>query len=349
MQSSLWGKLGQTVLALFWIVVLASLSHAQFITIAPGGPSGYSGETMYGPPYAPPPFTGPGAFPLIFPPPPPNPPMPPGAYIVDALSSAADAGSRYLFSVGAGAMGLPATPVAFEALFGTGPSQFFPGPPALGGLPPEPEGDIFMIFGPAFGVLGAALPFAFPVMPADEFFLGLNVGDDLNGLMMRAPGAGIGAAYYSLAAAGLGPGFYMPADVISPALPLGAAWAPAPALSLDIFGPGTDDIDALIVQDLSPLAFFAPGDFVAFSLTPASATLGALGPGYAPGGGDLLVPDGPADADPFPDIFIPAAAFGLTPFDNLDAIEVAPPLPVRRFRLVDLDAAEERFRLAFPE
>ncbi|MCX8090738.1 MAG: PEP-CTERM sorting domain-containing protein, partial [Verrucomicrobiae bacterium] len=47
------------------------------------------------------------------------------------------------------------------------------------------------------------------------------------------------------------------------------------------------------------------------------------GPGYAPGGGDLLVPDGP-DPDNLPDIFIPAAAFGLKATDNLDAVDVVP-------------------------
>ena len=131
-------------------------------------------------------------------------------------------------------------------------------------------------------------------------------------------------AYYSLGVGGLGPAAaYLPADIISPALPLGVPWAPAGALSLDLFGPGTDDIDALILQDLGIPGVFDPADFVAFSLTPASATLGAFGAGYAPGGGDLLVPDGP-DPGPFPDIFMPAAAFGLAPGDNLDAIEVAP-------------------------
>jgi hypothetical protein len=329
---NLMSKLGSATLAMAWIVALASVSHAQFMTVAPGGPSGYSAETVYAI-GGPPPFTGPGALPVLFPPPPPNVPGPPGSYIIDAISSGGDAGHRYLYSVGMGAVGLPGTPVTFEFLVGTPPSQIFPGPP-VGPLPPEPEGDIFRVIGPPFGVVGAALPLAFPDMTWDEFFLGFNVGDDLAGLMMRVPGGGIGTAFYSLGAGGLGPvPAYLPADVISPLLPLGVAWAPAPALSLDLFGPGTDDIDALLVQDLGIPGFFDPADFVAFSLTPVSATLAAPF-GYSPGGGDLLVPDGPADPDPFPDIFIPAATFGLAPGDNLDAIDVAPGRPRPLFRFV---------------
>ena len=79
-----------------------------------------------------------------------------------------------------------------------------------------------------------------------------------------------------------------------------------------------DNIDALITQDLAPGAFYAPGfDFVAFSLAPFSPTLGAIGAGP----GDLLmaVPGGP------PAILIPAAALGLGPMDDLDAIDVVLP------------------------
>ena len=326
------------------VLVVATLgaarsAEAQFILIAPGGPSGYSAETVYGPPFGPPP-AGPGAAPVLLPPPPPNPPAPPGTYIVDALSSGNEAGDRYLFSVTAGAVGLPATPVAFEVAVGTPPSQIFPGPP-IGPFPPEPEGDVFQIMGPTFGIVAMSLAPVMFAAPIDEFLLGLNVGpagppvgDDLNGLMIRMPAGGVGTAYYSLAAGGLGPigpcgpmPCYQPADIISPALPLGVPWAPAVGLGLDSLGPGSDDIDALIIQDLGLPGAFDPADFVAFSLTPGSATLGIAGPGYAAGGGDLLVPDGP-DPDPLPDIFIPAIAFGLVPaMDNLDAIDTFRPPP----------------------
>jgi hypothetical protein len=295
-------------------------SHAQYYTIAPGGPSGYATDTIYMP-GGPPPLTGPGATPAFFGPPPPYPVAPPPGYVIDGLSSGADAGDYFLYSVMAGAVGLPATPVFFEATVGTAPSQVFPGP-VLGPTPPEAAGDVFAIPGPIFGVPVLATPPIFAPIPTDEFALGLNVGpivpDDLNSLTYRAPvGPGF---YYSLAAGGLGLSGVMPGDILTT---LGI-WAPSLLLSLDSFGPGSDDIDALLVQDLGILGVFEPGiDFVAFSLAPGSLTLGAVGPGYAPGGGDLLLPDG-ADADLLPDIFIPAVAFGLTPFDNLDAIDVVP-------------------------
>ncbi len=295
-----------------------STSMAQFITIAPGGPSGYSGETVYGAPYGPPP-AGPGATPILFPPPPPNPFAPPGTYIVDALSSGMEAGNIYLYSVSAGAVGAPGSPVAFEAAVGTAPSQFFPGPPAVGPLPPEPEGDVFVTGPlPIFGIPGLAGPvLPGPIGPAgaDEFALGLNVGDDLNALMMRMPAMGVGTAYYSLGLGGTGLGPFAPADIITPA----GAWALAVALGLDTLGAFTDDIDALLIQDLGIPGVYDPADFVAFSLTPASATLGLIG--ALPG--DLLMPvaGGP------PVVFITGAALGLAPMDNLDALDVVVPEP----------------------
>lgn len=302
------------------VMAVGLTGRAQFYTIAPGGPSGYLSDTVYVP-GGPPPLFGAGAAPAFPGPPPPN---PPGFYIVDALSSGADAGDFYLFSVRFGAMGLPGSPVAFEVGVGTAPSQVFPGPPAPGSVPPEAEGDIFPLAGPAFGLVGFSPPPVFAPVPADEFLpLGLNVGggapgDDLNGLTHRGPGAF--GFYYSLAAGGLGGSGAMPADILNTS----GLWAPAAALGLDGFGPGTDDIDALLVQDLSMPGIFEPGiDFVAFSLAPGSLTLGIAGPGYAPGGGDLLVPDGP-DPDLLPDIFVPAPAFGLLPMDNLDAVDVVP-------------------------
>jgi hypothetical protein len=183
-------------------------------------------------------------------------------------------------------------------------------------------GDVFAIAAPAFGIAGFSPPPAFAPVPTDEFFLGLNVGpgapDDLNSLTYRAAvGPGF---YYSLAMGGLGLSGMLPGDILN----TGGLWAPSVALGLDSFGPGTDDIDALLVQDLGIIGAFEAGiDFVAFSFAPGSPTLGAAGPGYALGGGDLLVPDGP-DADLLPDIFIPGAAFGLAPGDNLVAIDVVP-------------------------
>ncbi|MDW8309990.1 MAG: PEP-CTERM sorting domain-containing protein [Verrucomicrobiales bacterium] len=298
------------------------IGHAQFYTIWPGGPSGYAPDTIYIPSNAPP-TTGSGAHPLLTGPPPPNPPA--DLYVVDALSSGWDAGGTYLFSVRFGAIGLPGSSVEYEVTNGTPLSQFFPGPPGTAGLPPEAEGDLFSITGPVFGLPALAGPLAFSPVVQDEYSLGLNVGgmfgssDDLSGVTHRLPLPGNGF-YYSLAAFGLGLSGARPADILN----INGIWALSIWLGLDSLGLGTDDIDALLVQDLGTPGRYDPGvDFVAFSLTPGSATLTISGPGYAPGGGDLLVPDGP-DPDNLPDIFIPAAAFGLKATDNLDAVDVVP-------------------------
>lgn len=312
-------KMLKILLALAVVIAANLTANAQFYTIAPGGPSGYIPDTIYVP-GGPPPLLSPGATPAFIGPPPPN---PPGFYIIDGLSSGADAGLSYRYSAMMGAVGLPATPVAFQAAVGTAPSHIFGAGPPVGPTPPEVAGDVFSIAGPMFGILAASTPLAFPAPGfTDEFALGLNVGpvvpDDLNSLTYRA--AIPGGFYYSLAAGGLGGSGAAPGDILN----ITGIWAPSLILSLDSFGPGSDDIDALLVQDLGILGLYEPGiDFVAFSLTPGSPTLGAAGPGYALGGGDLLVPDG-ADADALPDIFIPGFAFGLAPGDNLDAIDVIP-------------------------
>jgi hypothetical protein len=305
------------------LVLVASLaaslhSHAQFYTIAPGGPTpGYLPDTIYTP-GGPPPLVGPGALPAF---PGPPPPYLPAAYIIDGLSSGLDAGNQYMYSVTFGSLGLPASPVAFEVAVGTGPSHIFGPGPVLGPLPAEAEGDVFTVVGPGFGAV--VTPTAFAPVPTDEFFLGLNVGggpagDNLNSLTYRMP-AVPGGFYYSLAAGGLGASPLLPADIALAGV--AGPWAPAPALGLDLVGgPGSDDIDALLVRDLGILGIYEPGiDFVAFSLTPGSATLGALG--YVPGtgGADLFVPAGA-----LPALFMPAVAFGLLPTDNLDAIDVVP-------------------------
>lgn len=307
------------------LFVTAPASRAQFITVAPGGPSGYISDAVFGAPFlAPLPAPAPPACPqpggpttILCPPPPGNPAAPPGTYIVDALSSGTEAGSIYVFSVTFGAVGLPASAVAFEVGFGAPPSQTIP--PGVPGpaAPPEAHGDLFVTAPLAvFGVPGLAV--AIPVgslIGADEFTLGLNVCDDVNALMYRIPGFGVGTAYYSLGFTGVGPGGtgpgpFFPADIIGPG---GVPWAGFGALGL-LAG---DDIDALIIQDFAPGPFYTPGvDFVAFSLTPGSPTLGVIGAGP----GDLLVPT-PAG---LPVVFIPAAAFGLAPGDNLDAIDVIP-------------------------
>jgi len=270
----------------------------------------------------------------------PPPPFPPAFYIIDGLSSGADAGGLYAFSVAPGSVGMPASPVFFQATIGSGPSQFFPGPPGPS-IPPEAAGDIFVTPAAVFGIPAAAPPPVFAAAFTDEFFLGLNLGpggpDNLNALTLRAPG-GPGGFFYSLAAGGLGASGAMPAGILNGF----GMWAPSFALSLDSGGLGTDDIDALLVQNFGALGF-GPGDFVAFSLTPGSLTLALLG--YAPGtgGGDLFVPDTAADADLLPDLFLPGAVFGLLPTDNLDAIDVVPEPSAAAFVLVGFAMLGRRF------
>jgi hypothetical protein len=243
-------------------------------------------------------------------------------YFVDALSAGADAGSAYMFSVSAGAAGLPGSPVAAEALMGTAPSQTIPPGVPMAGMPMEQAGDIFysrtnFVTGaplPVFGVAAMSGPVASAPVYGDEFFLGLNVGDDIDGLSMRMPIGGPAMFKYSIGMPGFVPPPYSPADILSAGLPPGVPWAPAGVLGLM----PADNIDALITQDIAPAPFYVPGiDFVAFSLAPASPTLAATGAGP----GDLLmaVPGAP------PLIMIPAVALGLGPMDDLDAIEVVLP------------------------
>lgn len=314
-------------------LITTATAQAQFFTVTPGGPSGYPSDAVFGPAFGPPsPFVPPFGAP-VFPPPgfgptlilPPSPaPLPagpPGAYVVDALSSGNEAGNRYLFSVAAGSMGLPGSQMMMETILGTAPSQLLPPGVPGPGVPVEQMGDVFVsrtnfVTGathPIFGTSALAGPMVAAPTYRDEFTLGLNVGDDLNSLAMRVPMGGLGTLKYSIGAAGAVPPPYSPADIISAVLPFGAPWAPAGALGLV---PG-DDIDAVITQDIAPAVVYVPGiDSVVFSLAPGSPTLAAIG----------AVPSDLLMAMPFglPAIFIPGTAFGLGPMDNLDAIDVFP-------------------------
>lgn len=315
------------------MLMITVVSRAQFFTVAPGGPSGYPSDAVFGPAFGPPspfvpPIVGPvfppagfGPAVILAPSPVPLPAGPPGTYVVDALSSGNEAGNRYMFSVAAGSFGLPGSQVMMEAVLGTGPSQMLPPGVPGPGVPLEQMGDIFVtrtnfvtgVTHPLFGAPGLAGPLAAAPTYRDEFTLGLNVGDDLSSLQMRVPMGGLGTLKYSIGAAGAVPPPYSPADIISPVLPFGVPWAPAGALGLM----PADDIDALITQDIGPAAMYMPGvDSVVFSLAPGSPTLAAIGATPS----DLLM------AMPFglPTIYIPGMAFGLGPMDNLDALDVFP-------------------------
>ncbi len=122
-----------------------------------------------------------------------------------------------------------------------------------------------------------------------------------------------------------------------------AVYAPALALGLDGGGLGTDDVDALYVYDGDGLPFgFAPGpDVVLFSVTPASAIVGTLDAcfGFPIGPDDILTPGAPFGAPGMICVVAAGVNFflwdapscGINPLtggadDNLDALDLAPPL-----------------------
>jgi hypothetical protein len=126
-----------------------------------------------------------------------------------------------------------------------------------------------------------------------------------------------------------------------------ALYAGATALGLDLLGPGSDDLDALIVGENGvqgyqparvPFAWLSssPKDMLMFSVRRGSAVVGApdsiFGLPIEPG--DVLVPPVTGGVSPFPGIFIAAENLGLatvrsgtaTAFgDELDALETTDP------------------------
>lgn len=137
--------------------------------------------------------------------------------------------------------------------------------------------------------------------------------------------------------------------------PLGAAggfgvYAFPPALGLDIFGPDTDDLDALAIAEngcvgfqAAPIYGWGPcggicpcalGDMVFFSVRRGSAVIGLLDSlqGLPISPGDILVPPPPgAPPGTPPGIFIAAENLGLATIragfaanDDLDALDVSP-------------------------
>jgi hypothetical protein len=123
-------------------------------------------------------------------------------------------------------------------------------------------------------------------------------------------------------------------------------YAPPAALGLDMFGPGTDDLDALALREngvagfapaAGPYAWLAAGgpDEIFFSVRRGSAVIGSpdsiFGAPIEPG--DILIPPVAGGLSPFPGIFVAAEALGLATaragapiaaeLDALDAVEPA--------------------------
>lgn len=202
------------------------------------------------------------------------------------------------FSVAPGSVGSAGTAVFAQSAFGDEPADIYSS--GLGGFnvhtadgngaPPGPALPLGVIE-PGSNVNGwdATPPFG----PASGIFYSVTTADTLaHPLFAGASGADIFFAPP------------VPGYSVTPAI-----FATAGGLGLL---PG-DDIDALaIIEDgsFSP----SPGDDIFFSLTPGSPTLGVLGVGP----GDILL----TKIGGAPALAFPAAALGLLPSDDVDALDL---------------------------
>ncbi|MFN0244785.1 MAG: hypothetical protein ACKVWV_18010 [Planctomycetota bacterium] len=302
---------------------------------------------------------------------------PPGAMCpaeVDALSWGTDfvpvgggLSGTWVFSVDEFAVGIPGSPLApnvvseapcfdhsadvFAALnLPAGPIPPPAGPPVPGnsGLL---DGNGFM--SPCGGrYIGLGIVEPRPAFPG----FGPRPGDNLDALDMDRPPVPYTGAYFSLDSGFGDPCYGVPntgtaaangtlpgAILFAPAGGPVGVWAAPPFLGLDLLGPGTDDLDALVLLNAAPFAF-GPGDFVRFSVRRGSAVIGLPDSNFgAPiEAGDILMPP-PAPGMP-PGIFIPAELLGLatvrtgTAFvcvggpqgDELDALDTRP-IPTTAF------------------
>jgi len=288
---------------------------------------------------------------------------------VDALSHGRDnpmdpmfpysLASMIWFSVDRFAMGTPpglAGPsVSTEAPFGEAATDVFsafgliPGP-----LPPfaVPPANIGIVDGD-----GLPSPSGF-TYPGVGIFEGA-FSDNLDALDSEMP-PGIYPTYFSLEGAiadpltgvvGSGSAMFhgfSPSDILmspGPGMPPGL-FTIAGALGLDLFGFGTDDLDALIMFEngtgvyepaLGPYAWTMGGaDMVLFSVRRGSAVIGSPDSifGIPIEEGDILMPPIPGGLSPFPGIFIAA--------ENLGLMTVRSGFPVLHGD--DLDAADARFQ-----
>ncbi|MBK8178254.1 MAG: hypothetical protein IPK67_05040 [Planctomycetes bacterium] len=295
---------------------------------------------------------------------------------VDALSEGTDEKfkpspslpGRLWFSVDKFAVGVPGTPgfpqVATEAQGADASADLFtdgnlpPGP-----VPPIPRVNVAAIDGD--GVPSVVTGFVYPGLglqePNPPTPGPLSAGDNIDGLDIdSSPSFPVGGIYFSLDGALPDPlaavpgsnsaqangGTLRPGDVLRTALP-GATptrYAQAGQLGLDVFGPGTDDLDALILVENGDGVFQPstanydwlpagnPRDMLMFSVRRGSAVIGQpdglFGLPIEPG--DILVP--PRPGSPFPCIWIAAEALGLATLragtaplegDDVDALDFA--------------------------
>jgi hypothetical protein len=277
---------------------------------------------------------------------------------LDALSYGRDTGDRLFFSVDEWASGDPASAappnVVTEGVFGaseaSGDVFRFLGPFAAS--PPLPPGANTSHYD-GDGLAPSGLP-GFGLIEPDPPLPGIpDSGDNLDALDIDTFFADLtGPVFFSLDSGTPDPleGFPVSSGT---AIGVGASGAdvllsfagaapvvaiPAPLLGLDLFGPDTDDLDALIFNDADGSLSLTPGDTIYFSVRRASAVIGlpdsALGIPIEEG--DVLTL--PTAAGLPPAIFIPAETLGLGtlrtgtagPFgfgDDLDALDILPEQP----------------------
>jgi hypothetical protein len=261
-----------------------------------------------------------------------------GAVELDALSYGHDRGIELMFSVDEWAGGDIGAPPAAPNVSSEGPSAglfeaaadvFRYNGPVLR-APPAPAGgganNKQFIDGNGFnpvGVGGLGLQ-----EPMNSGCGGLCQGDNLDALDINTTlNDVLGPIYFSLDSnfvdpldgpllnSGTAPGMgFSGADVLTTFV--GAApwvYAPAPMLGLDLFGPDTDDLDALILIDDGDGLYDPALDRILFSVRRGSAVIGSPDSMYGIliEEGDVLSVPIPGAANPFPSLYISAEDLGL--------------------------------------
>jgi hypothetical protein len=271
---------------------------------------------------------------------------------------------EYAKGTGAGLVTHPQ--VRTEALFGEAASDLFVDTGLPGGpLPPgavEPD-NVAVVDGDG---LPSPLGFHYPgiglVEPNPPSTTLPNPGDNVDGIDRGFPQSfPLGGVFFSLDSAFSDPLSGLPssgsalqegvsgADVLRTPAPgvSKVVYAPALLLGLDLFGPGTDDLDALALRENGdfhyqpsqvPYDWLGPGDgsptdMLIFSVRRGSAVIGRPDSifGRPIEEGDLLVPPVAGGLSPFPGIFIAAENLGLATVrsgtaalfgDDVDALDV---------------------------
>ena len=205
-----------------------------------------------------------------------------------------------------------------------------------GPLMPMPGRNIGMVDGDgAFSASGHTYPSLGLKEPTTPIPGPIDSGDNQDALDVIEPGTAAGAPHYfsldgdrfdarelipnSNAAAATG---HLPGDILLGAAGTMTLWAPSLALGLDHSGPGTDDIDALILWEngngipdvgQGPYSWDTGSDMIVFSVRRGSDVIGKPDSqfGIPIEEGDLLIPTVIGGASPYPGIFIPAESLGL--------------------------------------